>query len=123
MQFLTSFFSLLDESPLLICAMHKVGDEVDINEEVITELLDSGPRCVPLNQLKIHKSPTSTSNYENLNGRKTVAELHRATWHPTKEKKLEVAIKLLKGDESQYTREFLELIGKWGQLRSGALVR
>jgi len=40
-----------------------------------------------------------------------------------KGKKLEVAMKILKTENYKDTKEFLELAGKWGQLRSGALVR
>lgn len=52
-----------------------------------------------------------------------VTTVYRAMWRLTKGKRLETAIKLLREDEGQSTKEFLKLAQKWGQLRSSALVR
>ncbi|KAF7385653.1 hypothetical protein HZH66_011495 [Vespula vulgaris] len=110
-----------DKSPLLICAPENVGNEVAADEEIIASLLESGPRCVPRDQLQIYKVFSKSS--ESLNVQQPATRLHRAMWRVTKGKKLEVAIKILKEEEWCSTKEFLELAGKWGQLRSGALVR
>lgn len=98
-----------------------MGNEVAADEEIITSLLESGPRCVPRDQLQIYKVFSKSS--ESLNVQPPATRLHRAMWRVTKGKKLEVAIKILKEEEWCSTKEFLELAGKWGQLRSGALVR
>ncbi|KAK2578134.1 hypothetical protein KPH14_012606 [Odynerus spinipes] len=110
-----------DKSPLLICAPENVGNDVAADEEIITSLLESGPRCVPRDQLQIYKAFSRSS--ETLNVQSSATRLHRAMWRVTKGKKLEVAIKILKEEEWYSTKEFLELAGKWGQLQSGALVR
>lgn len=49
--------------------------------------------------------------------------LYRAMWRAVKGKKLEAAIKMLKDNEWKYSKDFLDMAGKWSQLRSGALVR
>lgn len=114
----------LDKSPLLICAAEGVGSDVAADEEIIAALLEGGPRCIPPHQLQVYKAqplPKSSDNGEPRTATNTT--LYRAMWRVAKGKKLEAAIKVLKEEESRFTREFLELAGKWGQLRSGALVR
>lgn len=80
--------------------------------------METGPRCVPRNQLEIYKPfLRETQHY-------SPTALHRGIWRLTKGKKLEVALKILKQEEeANYTKEFLELAGKWCQLRSGTLAR
>ncbi|XP_014602066.1 PREDICTED: tyrosine-protein kinase hopscotch isoform X2 [Polistes canadensis] len=115
-----------DKSPLLICALEKMGGEVAADEEIIASLLEHGPRCVPRNQLQIYRTLHPKSNdFLNISflNKPSPTILHLAMWHVTKGKKLEVALKMLKDEESRSTKEFLELAGKWSQLRSGALVR
>jgi len=58
-------------------------------------------------------------NEENLICITSPTMMHRAMWRVVKGKKLEVAMKVLKSDESKYTKEFLELTDKWRQLRFG----
>lgn len=113
-----------DKSSLLICAPESIGNDVAADEEIIAVLLEGGPRCIPPRQLQIYKCqpfPKSASNRPE--DRKTTTTIYRAMWRVAKGKKLEAAIKILKEEENKHTREFLELAGKWGQLRSGALVR
>lgn len=93
--------------------------EVAVNEEIITTLLEGGPRCVPPDQLQEYE----TENIENSTHIQSATTLCRAMWRVAKGKKLEVAMKILKTENYKDTKEFLELAGKWGQLRSGALVR
>ncbi|XP_015172181.1 PREDICTED: tyrosine-protein kinase hopscotch isoform X2 [Polistes dominula] len=116
-----------DKSPLLICALEKIGGEVTADEEIIASLLEQGPRCVPRNQLKIYKTLYHSKSNDSLNipflSKPSPTILHLAMWHVSKGKKLEIAIKMLKDEESRSTKEFLELAGKWSQLRSSALVR
>lgn len=113
-------FILTDVSPLLICASETVGNEVAADEEIIINMLESGPRCVKWEDLQTYKAFVKSD--EDLS-RKSPTKLYHAMWRIAKGKKLEVAMKILKNEENNYTKEFLELIGKWGQLRSGALVR
>lgn len=82
--------------------------------------METGPRCVPQNQLEIYKPFLRTTEIRHY----SPTTLHRGIWRLTKGKKLEVALKILKQEEEgNYTKEFLELAGKWSQLRSGTLVR
>lgn len=111
---------LTDVSPLLICASETVGNEVAADEEIIINMLEGGPRCVQWKDLQTYKAFVKSD--EDL-GRKSPTKLYHAMWRIAKGKKLEVAMKTLKNEENNYTKEFLELAGKWGQLRSGALVR
>ena len=53
----------------------------------------------------------------------SMTNLHRAILRVAKGKKLEIMMKILKTEENNYTKEFLELVDKWSQLRSVALVR
>lgn len=109
-----------DKSPLLLCAPENVASEVAADEEIVASVLETGPRCVPRNQLEIY-NPFAKSIESRLSSPTT---LHRAIWRLAKGKKLEVALKILKQEEEQNcTKEFLELAGKWAQLRSGTLVR
>ncbi|KYM80827.1 Tyrosine-protein kinase hopscotch, partial [Atta colombica] len=62
-------------------------------------------------------------NHRNLTCSTTMMSLHRAIWQVAKSKKLEVMMKILKTEENNYTKEFLELVGKWSQLRSVTLVK
>ncbi|XP_034184944.2 tyrosine-protein kinase hopscotch isoform X1 [Osmia lignaria lignaria] len=109
-----------DKSPLLLCAPESAVSEVAADEEIVASVLETGPRCVPQNQLEIYKPFLKITR----NHHYSPTVLHRAIWRLTKGKKLEVALKILKQEEeSNYTKEFLELAGKWSQLRSGTLVR
>lgn len=96
-------------------------NEVAADEEIVTTLLQGGPRCVPWNELQVYR--TIAKSDEDLTHSTTMTSLHRAIWRVAKGKKLEVMMKILKTEENNYTKEFLELVGKWSQLRSGALVR
>lgn len=111
--------TILDKSPLLICAIEGIGNDVVAEEDIITALLDGGPRCIPPQQLQLYKAQPFPKSIDSAE----VTILYRAMWRVAKGKKLEAAIKVLKDEEWRYTREFLELTGKWGQLRSGAIVR
>nr|XP_012148059.1 PREDICTED: tyrosine-protein kinase hopscotch isoform X3 [Megachile rotundata] len=109
-----------DKSPLLLCAPESAVSEVAADEEIVASVLETGPRCVPQNQLEIYKPFLRTTRSQHY----SPTVLHRAIWRLTKGKKLEVALKILKQEEeTNYTKEFLELAGKWSQLRSGTLVR
>ncbi|XP_043290064.1 tyrosine-protein kinase JAK2 isoform X2 [Venturia canescens] len=101
-----------------------IGSDVAADDEIIAALLDGGPRCISPQQLQIYKAqpfPKSSDSGEFRTS--TTTTLYRAMWRIVKGKKLEAAIKLLKEEERKFTKEFLELASKWGQLRSGALVR
>lgn len=111
----------LDKSKLLLCASENIVNEVAADEEIITTLVQGGPRCVPWNELQVYKAIAKSD--EDLTCTTTMTSLHRAIWRVAKGKKLEVMMKILKTEENNYTKEFLELVGKWSQLRSGALVR
>ncbi|KAK9304330.1 hypothetical protein QLX08_004310 [Tetragonisca angustula] len=109
-----------DKSSLLLCAPESAVSEVAADEEIVASVLETGPRCVPQNQLEIYKPFLRTGRIQQY----SPTTLHRAIWRLTKGKKLEVALKILKQEEeTNYTKEFLELAGKWSQLRSGTLVR
>ncbi|XP_076165135.1 tyrosine-protein kinase hopscotch isoform X1 [Ptiloglossa arizonensis] len=109
-----------DKSPLLLCAPESAVSEVAADEEIVASVLETGPRCVPQNQLEIYKPFLRTTEIRHY----SPTTLHRGIWRLTKGKKLEVALKILKQEEEgNYTKEFLELAGKWSQLRSGTLVR
>ncbi|KAG5323108.1 JAK kinase, partial [Acromyrmex heyeri] len=114
-------FSEYDKSKLLLCALENIVNEVAADEEIITTLLQGGPRCVPWNELQVYKAIAKSD--EDLTCSTTMTSLHRAIWRVAKGKKLEVMMKILKTEENNYTKEFLELVGKWSQLRSVALVR
>ncbi|CAK9814452.1 Tyrosine-protein kinase hopscotch [Anthophora quadrimaculata] len=109
-----------DKSPLLLCAPESAISEVAADEEIVASVLETGPRCVPQNQLEVYKPFLRTVRTQQY----SPTTLHRGIWRLTKGKKLEVALKILKQEEeANYTKEFLELAGKWSQLRSGTLVR
>ncbi|KZC14013.1 Tyrosine-protein kinase JAK2 [Dufourea novaeangliae] len=109
-----------DKSSLLLCAPESAVSEVAADEEIVASVLETGPRCVPRNQLEIYKPFLRATGIQHF----SATALHRGIWRLTKGKKLEVALKILKQqEESNYTKEFLELAGKWSQLRSGTLVR
>ncbi|XP_076665720.1 tyrosine-protein kinase hopscotch isoform X1 [Andrena cerasifolii] len=109
-----------DKSSLLLCAPESAVSEVAADEEIVASVLEAGPRCVPQNQLEIYKPFLRSAENEHY----SPTTLHRGIWRLTKGKKLEVALKILKQEEeTNYTKEFLELAGKWSQLRSGTLVR
>ncbi|CAK9807573.1 Tyrosine-protein kinase hopscotch [Anthophora plagiata] len=109
-----------DKSPLLLCAPESAISEVAADEEIVASVLETGPRCVPQNQLEVYKPFLRTIRTQQY----SPTTLHRGIWRLTKGKKLEVALKILKQEEEgNYTKEFLELAGKWSQLRSGTLVR
>ncbi|XP_015589166.1 tyrosine-protein kinase hopscotch isoform X2 [Cephus cinctus] len=112
-----------DKSPLLICAVEGIGNDVTVDEEIISALLEGGPRCIPPQQLQVYKALPFPKSVESIEARTPSTTLYRAMWRVAKGKKLEAAIKVLKDDEVRCTKEFLELAGKWGQLRSSALVR
>ncbi|CAD6215597.1 GSCOCT00000409001.2-RA-CDS [Cotesia congregata] len=114
-----------DKSPLLICAMTEVCNDVAADEEIITALLEGEPRVIPSHQLQIYKAnPFPEKNSKTVTiGQGSFTSVYRAMWRVTKGKKLEAAIKVLRDEKSRYAREFFELAGKWGQLRSSALVR
>ncbi|XP_076296086.1 tyrosine-protein kinase hopscotch isoform X3 [Lasioglossum baleicum] len=109
-----------DKSSLLLCAPESAVSEVAADEEIVASVLETGPRCVPRNQLELYKPflrGTESQHY-------SPTALYRGIWRLTKGKKLEVALKILKQEEeTNYTKEFLGLAGKWCQLRSGTLVR
>ncbi|XP_020283323.1 tyrosine-protein kinase JAK2 [Pseudomyrmex gracilis] len=109
-----------DISPLLISASENIVSDVIAEEEIVTAVLEGEPRCVSRNQLQVFEE--IFRNEENLTRHK-VTQLHRATWRVAKGKKVDVLLKILKTEENSYTKEFLELADKWGQLRSSALVR
>lgn len=109
-----------DKSSLLLCAPENAVSEVAADEEIVASVLETGPHCVSQNQLEIYKPFLKTIRTQQY----SPTTLHRAIWRLTKGKKLEVALKILKQEEeANYTKEFLELAGKWSQLRSGTLVR
>ncbi|XP_012288894.1 tyrosine-protein kinase hopscotch [Orussus abietinus] len=112
-----------DKSPLLICAAEGVGNDVAADEEIISALLEGGPRCIPPHQLQVYKAQPFPKSDDRPDTRIPPTTIYRAMWRVAKGKKLEAAIKVLKEEEWRFTREFLELAGKWGQLRSGALIR
>ncbi|XP_034935206.1 tyrosine-protein kinase hopscotch [Chelonus insularis] len=115
-----------DKSPLLICALDGMGSDVTADDEIVTELLEGGPRCIPPQQLQVYKAqPFVEHNVDFIKGNflQSPTIVYRAMWRVAKGKKLEAAMKVLRDEEWKYTREFLDLAGKWGQLRSGALVR
>ncbi|OXU22374.1 hypothetical protein TSAR_007732, partial [Trichomalopsis sarcophagae] len=118
-----------DKSPLLICAPEGYGSDVAADEEIIAGVLEGRPCCVPPHELQVYKAqpfPKSKESQARLNSSSCggpTTTLYRAMWRVTKGKRLETAIKLLKEDEGQPTKEFLKLAQKWGQLRSSALVR
>ncbi|XP_012263583.2 tyrosine-protein kinase hopscotch [Athalia rosae] len=113
-----------DKSSLLICAGEGGSNDVPVDEEIVSALLDGGPRCIPPHQLQVYKAQPFSKGYEITSDSKPpTTTLYRAMWRVAKGKKLEAAIKILKDEERKLTREFLELAGKWGQLRSTALVR
>lgn len=117
-------FEPTDQSPLLLCAPEGVGSDVAADDEIIAALLEGGPRCIPPEQLQIYKAqPFPKSSDSGESRTLTATTLYRAMWRIVKGKKLEAAIKLLQEEERKFTKEFLELASKWGQLRSGALVR
>jgi len=101
--------------------LENIVNEVAADEEIITTLLQGGPRCVPWNELQVYKAIAKSD--EDLTCFTTMTSLHRAIWRVAKGKKLEVMMKILKTEENNYTKEFLELVGKWSQLRSVVLVR
>ncbi|XP_033329190.1 tyrosine-protein kinase hopscotch isoform X1 [Megalopta genalis] len=109
-----------DKSSLLLCASESAVSEVAADEEIVASVLKTGPHCVPRNQLELYKPflrGTETQHY-------SPTALYRGIWRITKGQKLEVALKILKQEEEvNYTKEFLDLAGKWCQLRSSALVR
>lgn len=111
---------IVDISPLLICASENIVSDVIAEEEIVTAVLEGEPRCVSRNQLQVFEE--IFRNEENLTRHK-VTQLYRATWRVAKGKKVDVLLKILKTEENSYTKEFLELADKWGQLRSSALVR
>ncbi|KAF7995940.1 hypothetical protein HCN44_007047 [Aphidius gifuensis] len=112
-----------DKSSLLICANIKCNSDVAADEEIISELLDNGPSCISPLQLQIYKAQPFIKIDNFGNPCESMTSLYRTMWRIKKGKKLEAAIKVLKDEYNQYTREFLELAGKWAHLRSGALVR
>jgi len=112
-------FYFIDRSPLLMCASENIVSEVAVNEEIISTLLEGGPRCVPPDQLQKYESEKT----KKLTRTPSATTLCRAMWRVAKGKKLEVTMKILKTENYKDTKEFLELAGKCGQLRSGALVR
>ncbi|XP_025075484.1 tyrosine-protein kinase hopscotch [Pogonomyrmex barbatus] len=114
-------FSEYDKSKLLLCTSENIVDEVAADEGIIANLLKNGPRCVPWNELQVYKAIAKSD--DDLTCTATMTSMHRAIWRITKGKKLEVMMKILKTEENNYTKEFLDLIGKWSQLRSPALVR
>ncbi|XP_017885743.1 tyrosine-protein kinase hopscotch [Ceratina calcarata] len=109
-----------DKSLLLLCAPESSASEVAADEEIVSSVLETGPRCVPRNQLEIpYKSFLNSVSSET-----TPTTSRRAIWRLAKGKKLEIALKLLKQEEEpSCTKEFLALAGKWAQLRSDSLVR
>ncbi|XP_046425755.1 tyrosine-protein kinase hopscotch isoform X1 [Neodiprion fabricii] len=113
-----------DKSPLLICASESGVSDVVADEELVTELLKDGPRCIPPQELQVYKAQPFRKHYELTSESKTPAiTSYRAMWRIAKGKKLGVAIKILEEEESGMTREFFQLAGKWGQLRSTAIAR
>lgn len=90
---------------------------------MLAALLEGGPRCIPPQQLQIYKAQPFPKNSNPNDNRASSTILYRAMWRVAKGKKLEAALKVLRDEQCKYTREFLELIGTWGQLRSGAIVR
>lgn len=105
--------------------MTEVCHDVAADEEIITALLEGEPRVIPSHQLQIYKAnPFPEKNSKTVTiGQGSFTSVYRAMWRVTKGKKLEAAIKVLRDEKSRYAREFFELAGKWGQLRSSALVR
>ncbi|KAK0091600.1 hypothetical protein PV326_002968, partial [Microctonus aethiopoides] len=112
-----------DKSPLLICASESICNDVAPDAEMLAALLEGGPRCIPPQQLQIYKAQPFPKNSNPNDNRASSTILYRAMWRVAKGKKLEAALKVLRDEQCKYTREFLELIGTWGQLRSGAIVR
>ncbi|XP_033312196.1 tyrosine-protein kinase hopscotch isoform X1 [Bombus bifarius] len=109
-----------DKSSLLLCAPESAVSEVAADEQIVASVLETGPRCVPQNQLEIYKPFLRTTRIQQY----SPTALYRAIWRLTKGKKLEVALKILKQEEEiHFTKEFLELAGKWSLLRSNAVVR
>jgi len=96
-------------------------NEVAADEEIITTLLQGGPRCIPWNELQVYKATAKSD--EDFTCSTAMMSLHRAIWRIAKDKKLEIMMKILKTEDNNYTKEFLEFVGKWNQLHSVVLVR
>lgn len=120
---------MLDKSPLLICAPERLGSDVAADEEIVASVLEGRPCCVLPHELQVYKAqpfPKSSESQARINSSSfggPATTLYKAMWRVSKGKRLEIAIKLLREEEGQPTKEFLKLAQKWGQLRSSALVR
>ncbi|KAJ8678849.1 hypothetical protein QAD02_014636 [Eretmocerus hayati] len=120
-----------DKSPLLlICNPEKLTSDVVADEEIVAEVLKGRPCCVMPHDLQVYKAQPflKSSETQNVSEKASscsgpVTTVYKAMWRVAKGKRLETAIKLLREDDSQHTKEFLKLAQKWGQLRSSALVR
>jgi len=115
------FFILfyLDISPLLICASENITSELVAAEEIIAPLLEGGPRCVSRNQLQINRMFCKRN--KNFTPTMSATSVYLATWQFAKGKEHKIALRILKNNS--YTEEFLELVDKWGKLKSDSLIR
>lgn len=108
-----------DISPLLICASENITSELVAAEEIIAPLLEGGPRCVSRNQLQINRMFCKRN--KNFTPTTSATSVYLATWQFAKGKEHKIALRILKNNS--YTEEFLELVDKWGKLKSDSLIR
>lgn len=110
-----------DETNLLLCRiLHKNSRSKEMvkNCEYYNSDGTSGPPQV------IHFNRLQKYSGKLYDGRFGCTQVHKFVWRISEQVKMDVALKFLKpAYREKYLKEFLDVAGKWADVRSGAIVR
>uniref|UniRef100_A0A0A9ZBW4 Tyrosine-protein kinase n=3 Tax=Lygus hesperus TaxID=30085 RepID=A0A0A9ZBW4_LYGHE len=108
-----------DDSILLLCKVNTyLPTPKDHFDRLFSEDRVSSPICIQFKHLQIFSGKT-------FSGKFGCTQVHKCLWKPDNvSSKYDVALKVLKPKyEQTHLKELLELAGKWGMLKSSAVVR
>ncbi|XP_069675687.1 tyrosine-protein kinase hopscotch [Periplaneta americana] len=106
-----------DKSNLLLCQLECRKTDHLSEGSAVTWLETASPQCINVRNLQVYKN-------QKKEGKGGMSLVYRSVWKPTKGKKVEAAMKILKQEcRDKYLKEFLELAGRWAALQSNAVVK
>ncbi|RZF41575.1 hypothetical protein LSTR_LSTR000289 [Laodelphax striatellus] len=107
-----------DDSPLLLCKT--VDESVDVFgfniSGSVRDMNLNQPNCINTKQLQVYKG-------RKKEGHRKMTVVYRGVYKYQKNKKMDVALKVLKPEHNSHLPEFLELAGKWAFIHPSAIVK
>jgi len=106
-----------DKSNLLLCQVETKKVDMMTAGSAVAGLLTAPPQCINVRSLQVYRD-------QKKEGHGGISLVYRSLWKPSKGKKVEAAMKILKpACTNKYLKEFLELAGRWATLQSNAIVK